>query len=73
MNIVKVGVAVLVGFLLGAVVYKPVSAKASGFGVIYVKRVAEGMNPDPITVNREVIGFSCTSGATGAECYLAVR
>jgi hypothetical protein len=73
MNILKMGGAVLVGFVLGAFVYRPVTVKASGSGVIYMKRMTEGQNPDPMVANRDIVGFSCTSGAMGTECFLAVR
>lgn len=73
MNTLKICVAVLVGFILGAFIYRHSAVKASGSGVIYVKRVVEGQNPDPMVANREIVGFSCSNGAMGAECYLAVR
>ena len=73
MNIVKMCVAVLVGFILGAFVYHPITVKASGSGVIYMKRMTEGQNPDPMVANRDIVGFSCTGGAMGTECFLAVR
>lgn len=73
MNTVKICVAVIVGVLLGMII-RPGTAKASGSGVIYVKRVIEGQNPDPMVANREVVGFSCSAGgAMGTECFLAVR
>ncbi len=38
----KVCVAVIVGFVLGALVYRPAEVKASGSGVIYVKQMNMG-------------------------------
>ncbi len=73
MNTVKICIAVAVGFVLGAFVYRPAVVKASGSGVIYVRQMNVGTNPDPMIANREIVGFSCTNGAMGAECYMAVR
>lgn len=76
MNLVKTGLAVLVGFLLGAFVYHPVTAKAStsSSGTIYVRKVVEGGSyTDPVLANREIVGFSCSGGAFGSQCFVAAR
>lgn len=70
MNALKIGMAVLVGFVLGAYLAHPVTAKASSNGsTIYLRRVTEGTYTDPNFANREIVGFSCSNG----ECYVAVR
>ncbi len=74
MGVVKICAAVVVGFALGAWFYHPITAKAaSGSGTVYVIKATEGAVTNPIIANREIIGFSCTEGAMGGECYLAVR
>lgn len=76
MNLVKTGLAVLAGFVLGAYLYHPITAKAaSGSGTIIVRNVANGgAYTDPMLANREIIGFSCTAGGpTGSECFVAAR
>lgn len=76
MNTVKLSLAVVVGFVLGAYFNHPVTAKAaSGSGTIYVRNVGNGASyTDPILANREIIGFSCTAGGPmGSECFVAAR
>jgi len=76
MNLAKTCLAVVVGFLLGAFVYHPVTAKASspGSGTIYVRKVVEGGSyTDPMLANREIVGFSCTGGSFGSQCFVAAR
>ena len=75
MNIAKLSMAVLIGFILGAFVYHPISVKAAGGGLIYVKKVSEGQNLDPMATNREVVGFSCVAARPGEldACYVAAR
>lgn len=76
MNILKMCGAVLVGFVLGAYFYHPITAKAaSGSGTIYVRNVSNGgAYTDAILANREIIGFSCTAGGPmGSECFVAAR
>jgi hypothetical protein len=75
MNIAKLCIAVLIGFVLGAFVYRPANVKAAGGGLIYVKKVSEGQNLDPMATNREVVGFSCVAARSGEldACYVAAR
>jgi hypothetical protein len=67
MNIVKTFLAVLLGFLLGATLYRPRPAKAAGN--VYVNQVPVGVyNPIEGT---NVVGFSCTGSGGNAGCYIA--
>ena len=75
MNAVKLCLAVIVGFVLGAYFYHPVSARAAatGSGTIFVRKVTVGTYTDSAIVNREVVGFSCTSRVMEGDCYVALR
>ncbi len=67
MNFLKTFLAVLVGFLLGAALFHPRTAKAAGN--VYVKQVEAGVY-NPIQ-GSNVVGFSCTGSGAGAECFIA--
>lgn len=74
MSILKLCIGLLAGFVVGAYFYHPAVVKASsGSGTIFLRQVTPGANTDPIIANREIVGFSCATGAMGAECYVAVR
>ena len=67
MNFLKTFLAVLLGFLLGAALFRPGTAKAAGN--VYVKQVPVGVyNPIRGTT---VVGFSCTGSGLSAACYIA--
>ena len=67
MSFFKTCVAVLLGFLLGAVLYRPGTAKAAGN--VYVQQVPVGTY-NPIR-GTSVVGFSCTGTGPSAACYIA--
>jgi hypothetical protein len=67
MNFLKTFFAILLGFLLGAALYRPRSAKAAGN--VYVKQVPVGVY-NPIQ-GSSVVGFSCTGSGGNAECFIA--
>jgi hypothetical protein len=67
MNFLKTLLAVLLGFLLGAALSHPKTAKAAGN--VYVKQVEAGVY-NPIQ-GSSVVGFSCTDSGSGAECFIA--
>jgi hypothetical protein len=67
MNLVKTCLAVLLGFLLGAVLYGAKPAKAAGN--VYVQQVPVGVY-NPIR-GLTVVGFSCTGSGNSAACYIA--
>ena len=67
MNFLKTLCAVLLGFLLGAALYRPGSAKAAGN--VYVKQIPVGVY-NPIQ-GSNVVGFSCTGSGGNAECFIA--
>ncbi len=67
MNFLKTFLAVLLGFLLGASLYRPHPAKAAGN--VYVQQVPVGMD-NPIR-GANVVGFSCTGSGMNAACYIA--
>jgi hypothetical protein len=67
MNFLKTFFAVLLGFLLGATVYRPRAAKAAGN--VYVKQAPVGVY-NPIQGSL-VVGFSCTGSGVSAECFIA--
>jgi hypothetical protein len=75
MNILKMGGAVLVGFVLGSCFYHPFAVKAqstTGRAPVLVVSVSpDGGTPLPADV--QVVGFSCVGGGQKAQCYLAVR
>lgn len=67
MNFVKTLLAVLLGFLLGAALSRPKTAKAAGN--VYVKQVPVGVY-NPIQ-GSSVVGFACTGSGGNAECFIA--
>jgi hypothetical protein len=73
MNTVKMCVAALVGFLLGAYFGHPTIAKANSGADLYIKKVSAGYNPDGDLASRAVVGFSCVKGDKGEldACYIA--
>jgi hypothetical protein len=67
MKLGKTLFAVLLGFFLGAALYRPTPAKAAGN--VYVQQVAVGVY-NPIR-GSAVVGFSCTGSGLSAGCYIA--
>jgi hypothetical protein len=67
MNLWKTFLAVLLGFFLGAALYRPGTAKAAGN--VYVQQVEVGVY-NPIR-GSAVVGFSCTGSGLSAACYIA--
>lgn len=67
MNFVKTCLAVLLGFLLGAALYRPRPAKAAGN--VYIQQTAVGVY-NPIR-GSTVVGFSCTGSGVSAACFIA--
>jgi hypothetical protein len=66
-NFLKTCLAVVLGFLLGATLYRASPAKAAGN--VYIQQVPFGVY-NPIR-GSSVVGFSCTGSGMGAACYLA--
>jgi hypothetical protein len=67
MNFLKTFLAVLLGFLLGAALFRPKTAKAAGN--VYVKQIPVGVyNPIQGTSG---VGCSCTGSGNSAECFIA--
>ena len=68
MNLLKLCVAVVIGILLGALLFRPAPIKAQDIAVtpgsVKVTQVHPGSS---VTVTGQVVGFSCTP----ADCYLA--
>jgi hypothetical protein len=63
-NQLRTCLAVLAAFVLGALLYRPLSVKAaSGIGVQALKEGYNGIQGE------EIVGFSCTQNA----CYIATR
>jgi hypothetical protein len=67
MRFLKTLLAVLLGFVLGAVLYRPNTAKAAGN--VYVQQAPVGVY-NPIQ-GSNVVGFSCTGSGMNAACYIA--
>jgi len=67
MKLLKLFLAVLVGFLLGVAIYHPKSMNESVQGNIRMRKLDEGFNT--ILAGSSVIGFSCTSNL----CYSLTR
>jgi hypothetical protein len=67
MKLWKTLLAVLLGFFLGAALYRPTPAKAAGN--VYVQQGAVGVY-NPIR-GSAVVGFSCTGSGLSAGCYIA--
>jgi hypothetical protein len=67
MNFLKTMLAVLLGFVLGAALFRPTAAKAAGN--VYVKQIPVGVY-NPIQ-GSNVVGFSCTGSGGNAECFIA--
>ena len=65
MNFVKICLAVLAGFVLGATFYRPQTVKATNG--INVKSVKEGYNG--YILGSQVVGFACTQDT----CYIATQ
>jgi hypothetical protein len=67
MNLLRTCLAVVLGALLGAALYRPSTAKAAGN--VYVQQVPVGVyNPIRGTT---VVGFSCAGSGAAAACYIA--
>jgi hypothetical protein len=62
-----VGVSVLLGFLVGAAIYLPKTAKAASN--VYVQQVPVG-EYNPIR-GTSVVGFSCSGSGAATACYIA--
>lgn len=73
MNILKMCIAVLVGFVLGAWFHRPfvVKAQSNRAPVLVLPVGTQGGAPLPADV--QVVGFSCASAGEKSQCYLAVR
>jgi hypothetical protein len=67
MKWLKTFLAVMLGFVSGAVLYRPNPAKAAGN--VYVQQVPVGTY-NPIR-GSSVVGFSCTGSGMSAACYIA--
>jgi hypothetical protein len=67
MNFLKTMLAVLLGFVLGAALFRPTAAKAAGN--VYVKQIPVGVY-NPIQ-GSNVVGFSCTGSGGNAACFIA--
>jgi hypothetical protein len=67
MIFLKTCLAVLLGFVLGAVLYRPKPARAAGN--VYVQQISTGVE-SPIR-GANVIGFSCTGSGANSACYIA--
>ena len=67
MNLLRTCLAVLLGLLLGAALYRPKTAKAAGN--VYVQQAPVGAY-NPIR-GTNVVGFSCTGQGMSAACYIA--
>lgn len=70
MNIVKMCIAVMFGFLLACVILPIRPAKASG--PVYVKK-ANLTGGTYATLGATVIGFSCAGTGDDIECYVATQ
>jgi hypothetical protein len=69
MKSLRLTAAVLIGFVLGAL-FHPMTTKA-GDGLVYVKKVS--INGTTLGAGSRVVGFSCTSSGSEAECYVATE
>jgi hypothetical protein len=69
MDLLKTCLAVLLGFVLGAALYRPTPAKAAGN--VYVQQISTGVE-SPIR-GASVIGFSCTGSGANSACYIATQ
>lgn len=67
MNFLKTCLAVLLGFLLGAALYRPNSTKAASN--VYIQQVPVGVY-NPIR-GTNVVGFSCAGSGGSTACYIA--
>jgi hypothetical protein len=67
MNFLRTCLAVLLGVVLGAALYRPNTAKAAGN--VYVQQAPVGVY-NPIR-GTNVVGFSCTGQGMSAACYIA--
>ncbi len=65
MNLVRICVAVLAGFILG-IMLRPSTARAHSVGAVYVQKAK--INGSITPTGSSVVGFSCTQ--TG-DCYIA--
>jgi hypothetical protein len=66
MNYLRTFLAVLLGFLLGAMLFQPRTVRASG-GAVYIKRTDTRLPRTDIN-GSEVVGFSCPAENL---CYIA--
>jgi hypothetical protein len=67
MKSLKLMLAVMAGFLLGAA-FHPLQSRADG-GSVSVKRASVGNSTGIYGSN--VVGFSCTGSGSDTECYIA--
>jgi hypothetical protein len=71
MKSLRLIVAVILGFVLGALLH-PMSTKANdGSGIIYVKKAT--LNGSTLGTGTHVVGFSCTGSGSETECYFATE
>jgi hypothetical protein len=79
MNLVRTCLVVLVGFVVGAMLYHPQPTKANDSGAVSVKRLKMGRGSEgniSTTVGiygSNVVGFSCTGTGDDVQCFIASR
>ena len=76
MRILKTGLALVLGFVLGAWLFHTPTSRAAGGGSVYITAVpiidktVRASVPD----SDNVVGFSCvTSGGRSDQCYVLTR
>ena len=62
---------ILIGLLLGAMLFRPVAVRASG--MVFVQRISVlGNSGSGVALGSRVVGFSCVQGGDGAPaCFVA--
>lgn len=70
MNTAKICLAVVVGFGLGAFVYRPLAVRAQGRNPVIVMTISPQSGGTVIPPDARVVGFSCVSSG---QCYLAAE
>ncbi|HXX43662.1 MAG TPA: hypothetical protein VEJ38_02965 [Candidatus Acidoferrales bacterium] len=75
MRILKTGIALVLGFVLGAWLFRTPTSKAAG-GSVYVTAVpmVDKTVRAPVPDSDNVVGFSCVSSAGKSDqCYVLTR
>ncbi|HTZ59334.1 MAG TPA: hypothetical protein VMB49_14600 [Acidobacteriaceae bacterium] len=67
MRFLKIVLAVLFGFIVGAALYRPAPARAAG--KVYVQQAPIGVFTS--TAGATVVGFSCAGSGGSTACYVA--